>query len=172
LNLIGRKLTKLELKELLESALKEKNSGKKGKKFEYFFENFMAQQDGFVYVNKHCRSKVGEIDYLYRSEHLDHPLWKNYHYIFIECKNWGDKIGSRELNHFINLIQAKAFLNCFGVYLATGSLSQQAQTTIRDARIKDKLLIIPIERRDLYSLIEKGFKDHIQEACDKILSKA
>lgn len=172
MNLIGRKLSKLELKELLEDAITEKNGIKKGKKFEYFFENFMAQQDGFVYVSKHCRSNIGEIDYFYRCEHADHPLWKKYQYIFIECKNWGGKISSQELNHFITLIHAKAFLNCFGVYLTTSSLSSKAYTAIRDARVKDKLLIIPIEGKELFNLIEKGFKVYIQEACDKILAKA
>ena len=131
----------------------------------------MAQQDGFVYINKHCRSNVGEIDYFYRCEYTDHPLWKNYPYIFIECKNWEDKIGSPELNHFIRLMQAKAFFNCCGIYLTTSSLSREALTTIRDARIKDKTLIIPIEGKNLPNLIEKGFKVYIQEACDRILAK-
>jgi predicted helicase len=172
LNLIGRKLTKLELNELLKDAIEEKNRVKKGKKFELFFENFMEQQDGFLYIDKHCRSKVGEIDYFYRSEHTDHPIWKNYHYVFIECKNWEDVISSTELDHFIRLMKAKTPFACCGVYLTTSSLSPEALTTMRDARMNESIFIIPIESNALSQLIEKGFKSFAQEVCDKLLAKA
>ena len=74
LHLVRKKLTKLELKDILQDAIDEKSRVSKGKKFELFFENLMNQQPGFIYINKHCRSKVGEIDYFYRTEFNDHPL--------------------------------------------------------------------------------------------------
>lgn len=75
---IKKRLTKLEMKELLKDAISEPTGVKKGEKFEYFFENFMNQQQGFVYIDKHCRSEVGEIDYFYRTELSDNPLWEKY----------------------------------------------------------------------------------------------
>lgn len=123
LNLLGRELNSQELKELLKDALKESNGVKKGKKFELFFENFMAQQKGFIFIDKHCRSKVGEIDYFYRTELRNHPLWKKYNYLFIEAKNWEQKIGSPEVNHFITLLKAKTVFPCCGIYLTTSLLS-------------------------------------------------
>jgi len=160
------------MSKLVNDAVEEKNGIKRGKKFESFFENFMTQQEGFTYIDKHCRSEVGEIDYFYRSEHEDHPLWKKYSYLFIECKNWEGTISSKELDHFIRLLEAKNTFNCCGIYLTTSSLSPEALTTIRDTRIKQGMLIIPVDKTELSKLIESGFKAYVQQACDRILAKA
>lgn len=172
LHLIPRKLTRPEINKLLKDAIEEPNGVNKGKKFELFFENFMAQQQGFVFLHRHCRSEVGEIDYFYRSEHRDHPLFEKYPYVFIECKNWSEPISSEKMDHFIRLMQAKTILSCCGIYITTSYFSPETLTTMRDARIKEGYMIIPIENRDLPEMIEKGFKAFIQEKCDKILAKA
>ena len=173
LHLIRRELTKLEMKKILKDAIIELNTVKKGEKFEYFFENFMNQQQGFTFINKHCRSKVGEIDYIYRTELRDHPLWERYPYLFIECKNWKGKIGSEQMNHFIKLVGAKNFFSsCCGIYITTSSFSPQALTAVRDARNVEKLLIVLIEKKELFGLIEIGLRVFLQEKCDKIISKA
>lgn len=160
------------MKELLKDAINETNVVKKGEKFEYFFENFMNQQQRFIYIHKHCRSEVGEIDYFYRIELRGHPLWEKYPYLFIECKNWKEKIGSEKMNHFKSLLKEKNLLPCCGIYITTSSFSRQAFTVIRDARNVERLLIIPIEKKDLPKLIERGFQVFVQEKCDKIIAKA
>jgi len=131
----------------------------------------MAWQEGFEYIDKHCRSEVGEIDYFYRSELQDHPLWQEYPFFFIECKNWKETISSEKMNHFLTLVKGKAPFFCCGVYITTSSFSPQALTTMRDARLKDNIMVIPIDKNDLPNLIEKGFKDLLQEICEKILAK-
>ena len=132
----------------------------------------MAQQQGFVYIDKHCRSKVGEIDYFYRVQLRGHPLWEKYPYLFIECKNWKETISSKEMDHFIRLVRAKKTFLCCGIYMTTSYFSPEALTTVRDARNVDKVMIIPIDKNDLPNLIDKGFKEVVQEICDKILAKA
>jgi hypothetical protein len=159
------------MNELLKDAIEEPNGVTKGKMFEHFFENFMAWQEGFEYIDKHCRSEVGEIDYFYRSELQDHPLWQEYPFFFIECKNWKETISSEKMNHFLTLVKGKAPFFCCGVYITTSSFSPQALTTMRDARLKDNIMVIPIDKNDLPNLIEKGFKDLLQEICEKILAK-
>jgi len=159
------------MNELLKDAIDEPNGVTKGEKFELFFENLMAQQEGFIYIDKHCRSKVGEIDYFYRSELLDHPLWEKCPYLFIECKNWKEKISSEKMDHFINLVKAKTALPCCGIYVTTSSFSPQALTAMRYARINEKVIVIPIDKNDLPYLIDKGFKILVQEKCDKIMAK-
>jgi Holliday junction resolvase-like predicted endonuclease len=156
----------------LKDTIEEKNVIEKGEKFERFFENFMEQQEGFIFIDKHCRSKVGEIDYFYRNELESHPIWRQYDYLFVECKNWQDKIGSEEMDHFIRLLEAKTTFKCCGIYLTTSSFSPEALTTVRDARMKQGLLIIPFDRKDLFELIRKSFKDFVQETCDRILAKS
>jgi len=171
LRLVARKLTKLEMNELLKDAIDEPIGVTKGEKFELFFENFMAQQEGFVYIDKHCRSKVGEIDYFYRSKLRGHPLWEKFPYLFIECKNWKENISSEKMDHFIELVEAKTIFPCCGVYVTTSSFSQQALTAMRDARIKGKVIVVPIDKNDLPDLIDKGFEILVQEKCDKIIAK-
>ena len=156
----------------MEDAIKEPIGVKKGKKFEYFFENFMNQQQGFSYIDKHCRSKVGEIDYFYRTELRDHPLWEKYPNLFIECKNWKGTISSEKMDHFIRLVKAKQIFHCCGIYITTSSFSPEALTTMRDARIDNKIMIIPIDKNDLPNFIDKEFKVFIQEKCDKMLARA
>lgn len=172
LHLIRKKLTKLEMKKLLKDAIDEPHGVKKGEKFELFFENYMNQQQGFIYIAKHCRSKVGEIDYFYRTEFSNHPLWQKYPYIFIECKNWKEKISSEKMSHFKNLLKAKILFSCCGVYLTTTSFSPQAFTVIRDAKNVEKLFIIPIESTELHNLVDLGFKAFLQGKCDEIMAKA
>jgi phage FluMu protein Com len=55
LDLMNRKVTPSEFKQILKEALTEKNSISKGKKFESFLENLVAQQTGFEFIDKHCR---------------------------------------------------------------------------------------------------------------------
>ena len=172
LRLIGRKLTRSEMNKLLKDAIEEPKGVTKGKKFEFFFENFMAQQPRFIYIDKHCRSKVGEIDYFYRTELRDHPLWEKYPYLFIECKNWKEAISSEKMDHFVRLVKVKNVLLCCGIYITTSSFSPEALTTMRDARNVDKVMIIPIDKKDLPNLIDRGFKVFVQEKCDKVLAKA
>lgn len=169
-NLIRRALTNQGLTELLNETLNEPNRIKKGKKFELFFESFMARQKGFTFLRKHCRSKVGEIDYFCRTEICDHPLWEKYRYLFVECKNWKEKIGSPEADHFVILMRAKTVFPCCGIYLTTSSLSPQARTTFRDARMANGIMIIPIIGKDIQTMIDEGFRHFLERRCDMLLA--
>ena len=171
--LVRRKLTSLELKKMLKDSIEEPVAVEKGKAFEHFFENLMNQQQGLVFIRKHARSEVGEIDYFYRSELEGHPLW-NYPYLFIECKNWKDPISSEKMNHFIRLVKAKNFFHllCCGIYITTSNFSQPALTTLKEARNVEKVMIITINKKDLSELIEIGVKAFLERKCDEILAKA
>jgi len=156
----------------LKDAIGEPVGVEKGRKFEWFFENFMAQQDGFVYVDKHCRSEVGEIDYFYRSRLCGHPLWEKFRYLFVECKNWKETISSEKIDHFIRLLEAKNAFDCCGVYVTTSNFSPQAIAAVNNARLKNELLILLIKGEELVDLIDSGFKAFLQEKCDEIVAKA
>ncbi len=172
LRAIQKSLSKYELKELLKDAINEEDNVKKGEKFEYFFESLVHQQEGFKLIKKHCRSEVGEIDYFYRTSLCDHPLWNRYPYLFIECKNWKEKISSEKMNHYITLLEAKNFFpSCCGVYITTSAFSPPAVRAVKDARKTKKLMIILVGKKDLSIIIQKGFRDFLQEKCDQIISK-
>jgi Holliday junction resolvase-like predicted endonuclease len=169
LDLMNRKITPNEFKEILKDALTDSNRISKGKKFENFLANFIAQQSGFNFLRRHARSKVGEIDYLYRVSYNDHPLWNSFNYIFIECKNWKKTIPSKELSHFLALLKRKSIFRCFGIYLTTSKLSPEALETLKT---NEGLVIIVIERKKLSEMINLGFKTFLQEEFEGMISKA
>jgi Restriction endonuclease len=156
---------------MLRDAIEEPNKVRKGKMFESFFENFMDQQQGFVYIEKHCRSRVGEVDYFYRADTRDHPLWERYPFLFIECKNWIEPISSEKMDHFIRLVIPKQVLSCCGVYVTTSSFSPESLITVRDAIVKNEIMIILIDKNDLSDLIDQGFKDFVQTKSEKVLAR-
>jgi len=158
------------MKKLLKDAINEPNAVKKGKNFELFLESLVLQEQGFLCIRKHCRSRAGEMDYFYRSEHRDHPLWEKYPFLFVECKNWREKISSEKMNHYIKLLEAKNTFPCCGVYITTSSLSPEATEAMNRA-IGNGLLIILIDKRDLHRLIDRGFKMFLQDKCEEILAK-
>lgn len=92
--------------------------------------------------------------------------------VAIESPEKKETISSEKMNHFIRLVKAKAPFSCCGVYITTSSFSPQSMTTMRDARLNEKILVIPIDKNDLPNLIKKGLKVVVQEICDKMLAKA
>jgi len=170
--LIERILTKEELHQLLNDALSEESKSKKGWKFEAFFENLMQKEKDFIFVFKHPRSELGEIDYAYSHNLQDHYFWKVSPYICIECKNWKEPITSTEINHLTELVRDKGAFSCCGVYITSSSYNPSAITAINYSRIRDKITVVPVEGKHLKGLIEQGFKDFIQKLCEeKVIKK-
>lgn len=169
--LIEKIPTKEELHQLLNDALKEESSTKKGWKFEAFFENLMRKEKDFRLVLKHPRSEIGEIDYVYSHNFQDHYFWKVSPYICIECKNWKADISSTEINHLTELVRDKEPLSCCGVYITSSSYNSSAINAINQSRVRDKIVVVPVEGKHLTSLIEQGFKDFIQRLCEEKVFK-
>lgn len=168
---IERHPTANYLKKLLKDTLEEVNPHRKGQKFEVFFENLISREKEFVQVFKHARSQIGEIDYIYRHNLRDHPFWKISSYVCIECKHWRGEITSYDIDHLIKMIKATGPLSCLGVFITSSSFSPSALTSIRDARLQDKLLIVPIEGKSLEDLVDTGFKELVGKLCEERVFK-
>lgn len=161
-----------ELTQLMKDAIREEKIPGKGRKFEEFFEALMFREDDFDFIDKHSRSEVGEVDFVYSCKVRDHVLWENSPIIFIECKNWSGVIGSEQMDHFINLVREKGPFSSCGVYVTSSSFSPFAETSMRDARMRDKITIVPIEGKQLADLIQYGFKTYIPKVCiEKLLHR-
>jgi len=131
----------------------------------------MLREKEFEIKLKHPRSELGELDYVYTHNLLQHYFWKVSSYICIECKNWEKKIKRNEIVGFKELIDEKKPLSCFGVFLTTSSFSPSAIEAIKRAR-KEGVIIVRVERKHLTELIELGFKCFIQKLCeDKFFKK-
>lgn len=127
----------------------------------------MKKEMDFRFVFKHPRSELGEIDYVYSHNLQGHYFWRISPYICIECKNWKANITSTEINHLTELIREKGPFSCCGVYLTSSSYSPSAKRAIENARIRDNIIIVPVEGKHLPSLIERGFKNFIRNLCEE-----
>jgi len=155
----------------LRDALEEPDKSKKGWKFEFFFENLMTREKEFVQVYKHVRSETGEIDYVYRHNLQDEPFWRISSYVCIECKNWLGDITSNEIHHLAWLIHQIEPLPCLGVFITSSSYTSSAKEAIKNARLKEKIIIVPIGRKDLNELINVGFKNLVQKIGEETVFK-
>jgi restriction endonuclease Mrr len=132
----------------------------------------MKTQTDFKLIWKHPRSKLGEIDYVFLHNYSGNKsFWGLSPYICIECKNWKGDITSTEIGHLANLVREKSPLSCCGVYITTGSYAPSASESIKNARLTDRIIIVPIDGKQLPSLVEKGFKDTVQKTCEEQVFK-
>jgi restriction endonuclease Mrr len=168
--LIEKVVTNRELEKLLDDALTEPLKPRKGYKFELFFESLMIRHREFKMVYKHSRSRLGEVDYVFRNEVKD-PFWQMFPYVCIECKNWEKKISSKEMDHFVSLIKDKSPLCHFGVFVTSSFFEVSAKTSMNNARIGDKITIVPIEGDHLKDLINDGFENCVRKVCEETVFK-
>jgi restriction endonuclease Mrr len=167
---IRKKANKDGLKKLLNDALNEPLRSRKGYKFEFFFENLMTTEKQFKLVYKHSRTTLGEVDYVYSHERKE-SFWQLSPYICVECKNWQKNIRSREMDHLISLIKDKSPVSSLGVFITNSSFEDSAKTSMKNARIGDKIIIVPFEGKDLMNLIEFGFRDAVVRMCEESIFK-
>ena len=158
------------MKKLLNDALNEPLVVEKGYKFENFFENFMHEQEKFHMVFKHSRSRLGEVDYVYRHDYADN-FWRRFSHVCVECKNWKKKITSTEMDHLVSLVKDKRPLSCLGVFITNTNFEESAKTSMKNARIGDKILIVPFEGEHLERMISIGFKDSVVERAEESIFK-
>ena len=167
---VAKELNQGSIKKLLNDALNEPLVAEKGYKFENFFENFMHEQEKFHMVFKHSRSRLGEVDYVYRHDYADN-FWRRFSHICVECKNWKKKITSTEMDHLVSLVKDKSPLSCLGVFITNTHFEESAKTSMKNARIGDKILIVPFEGEHLERMISIGFKDSVVERCEESIFK-
>ncbi len=161
--------TKQELLQRLDQSIAEKTN-EKGTMFELFFESLMKTESNFQFSWKHPRSPNGEIDYVYTHE-LKNSFWSMFSYICIECKNWKNNISSVETGHLGDLVEEKDPFACLGVYITTSAYDPSAYADIRKYRLKNRIIIVPIEGKHLQGLIQEGFEKTVQEVCEHTVFK-
>jgi len=133
----------------------------KGQLFEQFFESVVRRDGEFEIVSRHLRSEAGEIDYVLGHEIQDN-FWRKSPYVCVECKNWEKTIPIAQLDHFIAQVKKAGAYCAIGIYLTTSNLSRDSLAAIRDARINDRLTLIPIEGDELRKLVDTKFSKYVR----------
>ena len=105
--------------------------------------------------------KEYEIDLVLRN-FVNHPLFKSFGvYILIECKNWKNKPGTEQLNHFISKLR---FHNCrCGIFISRDGISgdiipekiNRAKLTKLKTFHKDGITILELTLNDLEKIVNQ-----------------
>jgi ribosomal protein S27E len=133
----------------------------KGQLFEQFFESVVGRDGEFKIVSRHLRSQAGEIDYVLGHE-LQDNFWRKSPYVCVECKNWKKTIPIGQVDHFIAQVKKAGPYCAIGIYLTTSRLSPDSLAAIRDARINDRLTLVPIEGVELRKLVETKLSECVR----------
>lgn len=91
---------KQAIKETYNAAKNEANKNKKGKMFENVISDLLELVPGLKKVGKNINSGIEEIDLQVQNDSCL-GIWKEFdRLIFVECKNWSDRVGSNEIRNF------------------------------------------------------------------------
>ena len=75
------------------------------------------------------------------------------------------------MDHLISLVKDKSPLSCLGVFITNTQFEESAKTSMKNARIGDKILIVPFEGENLERMISIGFKNSVVERCEESIFK-
>jgi hypothetical protein len=107
------------------------------------------------------RTATGEIDYVLKHS-IANSFWGLSPYVTIECKNWKEPIEPGQLDHFLSLVRKSGPYCTIGVYVTVSRLTEGSWTTIRDARINDRISVVVIQA-DQLKRMSQGLKHLVQE---------
>jgi Holliday junction resolvase-like predicted endonuclease len=105
---------------------------------------------------RNYRSANEEIDIVLKNN-VPRPFWQalNSPLIFVECKNWQQKIKADVVNRFERKLKNHAPQARVGILVAPKGFTAGARAAIRDGA-KESVLIVPVERADLDALAKDG----------------
>jgi hypothetical protein len=131
-----------EIKRLWEAAKKTDNPNRKGKLLEELFVQLIQVDGNFTLCQRNVRTKSEEIDIVIQSD-ISSPFWSGLSspLILLECKNWKDKVGVKEVRDFAGKIENRPKLLCrIGFLIAVSGFTSDAEEELVGYRARDFVL--------------------------------
>lgn len=154
---------------LLEDAIQEFNSIKKGKKLESLLHLIINDIPGFIISGSDVRTQTEEIDIVVQNESTDYPWVNEGTLILFECKNWStNKVGVNAFKSFKSKIDDRYRRAKLGFLITTGDFT----STITKEMLRystGEILIVPVNGHQLRELANTSEKN---EALKKFFHKA
>lgn len=148
-------ITKLEddkLKELCKLLWAIKGKRKKGKALEVFAQYVFNQIPGLKVIDTNVRTSTEEVDLLIANESLE-PVFNQFgNPLFAECKHREKKTGVPELKIFAGTMKDKSVKT--GIVISTSGFTRPCKRWIREQRLSQKIIIIPIYDKNLQSICD------------------
>ena len=144
-----------EINQIWEEAKKTDDSNKKGKLLEELFCHLIRIDGNLVLVERNLRTKSEEIDIVLQTG-VSSPFWSRVAspLILMECKNWKDKVGVKEVRDFVGKIENRPRLICqVGFLIALSGFTKAVEEELVGYRGRD-FLLATITGSDIESLLK------------------
>jgi len=128
------------------------NSNERGNLLEDLLSTIFTHVPGLEVVEKRYTTGDEEIDLLLKND-VSRPFWiaLSSPMIFVECKNWKDPVGVKELRDFEIKIQNHHPLVRVGLFIAPNGFSRECESELK-RNSRDKYSLVPITREELEKL--------------------
>jgi Restriction endonuclease len=159
---------KEEIKRMYDKAKKESNHTIKGKLLEQIISDLLSLVPSLKIIGKDVNSGIEEIDLEIQNENSI-GIWTEFErMIFVECKNWSDKVGSNEIRNFEGKL--RNFWLHAGIFVAvkgfTGRDRENGAVGQNKLRFKQEgFIIILLDGKDLDDIL------NCQDISEKINEK-
>lgn len=139
----------------LEKTLSAETNKEKKDSLEKLAEILINMIEGLEVIDTDVNTKTEEIDLLVKNESKD-PFWQRLPSpLLIECKNWSNPVGAKEIRDFDGKMDEITFRIMIAIDGITGrSEREDAKGVIRDARKKGRHIVV-LDKEDLKD-IAKG----------------
>lgn len=125
-----------------EEAKKTNDPNRKGKLLEDLFVQLIQIDDNLNLCERNVRTKSEEIDIVVQSS-ISSPFWSKVSspLILLECKNWKDKVGVKEVRDFAGKIENRPRLLCrIGFLIALSGFTSDVEEELVGYRARDFII--------------------------------
>lgn len=134
-----------EIEQVWQQAKTTGDRNTKGKLLEKLFVGLIQMDGGFMIHECRVRTRSEEIDIVIKpgQEKYVDPFWFRISspLILLECKNWKDKVGAREIRDFAGKIENRPRLLCrIGFLIAMSGFTSEAEEELVGFRSRDFIL--------------------------------
>ncbi len=145
------------------------SNDEKGRTLEELMAVLFEGDPGFEVVERRFSTGDEEIDLLIKNN-VNRPFWTalGSPLLFVECKNWSGRVGSREARDFEVKLQNHRPLVKLGVFVAFGGVTSEFVTEVKRASRADYALAV-IDSEDIASFLDgnSGIVDWLEERISR-----
>jgi hypothetical protein len=148
-----------EVEQIWQEALKSTDTNEKGKLLEQVFVKLFQLDGSFVVVEHNVRTETEQIDIVVQPD-TSSPFWSKVSppMLLLECKNWKDKIGTKELQVFATKIENRPKILCrIGYLISISGFTDDAEKELIGYRARD-FVLATITADHIKELIEKRMR--------------
>lgn len=125
----------------------------KGRRLENLMANIFSGISGIDVVSMNLATETQELDIVLKNK-INSPFFISLSspFIFVECKNWSTKVGTKEARIFESKLRQSTNNANIGVFVAVNGVTRGFQDLINNLK-RDKVNIVLITNKDINDLI-------------------